>query len=50
MINIMKNELKKLINQCGYIDLKVVVLLFILFVIIYSIYSESVKDEDCNCN
>ncbi len=46
----MKKELKKFINQCGCIDIKVVILLFFLFVIIISMYSESIKEEDCNCN
>ena len=39
MINIMKNELKKFINQCKCIDIKVVVLLFLLLAIIYSMYA-----------
>ena len=43
----MKNELQKIINKCGCIDIKIIVLLFFLLVIIYAKYY---KDEDCNCN
>ena len=43
----MKNELQKIINKCGCIDIKIIVLLFFLLVIIYIKYY---KDEDCNCN
>ena len=43
----MKNELQKIINKCGCIDIKIVVLLFFLLVIIYTKYY---KDEECNCN
>ena len=43
----MKTEIKKIINQCGCIDIKLVVLLFFLFAIIYAKYY---KDEECNCN
>tara|TARA_Y100000389_G_C17448932_1_gene513395 strand:+ start:2288 stop:2431 length:144 start_codon:yes stop_codon:yes gene_type:complete len=45
----MKDELKKIINKCGCIDIKVVVLLFFILVAIYAMYQEQVKDEDCQC-
>ena len=34
----MKNELQKIINKCGCIDIKIVVILFFLLVIIYTKY------------
>lgn len=43
----MKNELQKIINKCGCIDIKIIVLFFFLFAIIYTKYY---KNEDCNCN
>ena len=45
----MKQTLQKIINKCGCIDIKVVVLLFFLLIIIMATYNGSVKDEDCNC-
>ena len=45
----MRDELKKLINKCGCIDIKIVVLLFFLFAVIFAMYLDSVKDEDCQC-
>ena len=45
----MKGALKKIINKCGCIDIKVVILLFFIFVAIYAVYQESIKDEDCQC-
>lgn len=45
----MKDELKKIINKCGCIDIKVVVLLFFILVAIYAMYQEQIKDEDCQC-
>ena len=45
----MKEELKKIINKCGCIDIKVVVLLFFILVAIYAMYQEQIKDEDCQC-
>ena len=45
----MKNELQKIINKCGCIDIKIIVLLFFLLVIIYSMYQKNNK-ENCNCN
>ena len=43
----MKKNIKNLINQCGCIDIKIVVLLFLLLVIIYSLYFYD--KEDCEC-
>ena len=43
----MKNELQKVINKCGSIDIKIVVFLFFLLAIIYSMYQ---NNKDCNCN
>ena len=50
----MNSELKKFINKCGCIDIKVVVLLFFLFVIIYTSYRNEINSmitgEDCDCD
>ena len=45
----MKQTLQKIINKCGCIDIKAVVLLSFLLLVIIAMYSGSVKDEDCNC-
>jgi len=46
--------LKKIINACGCVDIKVIVLLFFVLAIIFSMYSNEInsmiKGEDCNCN
>jgi hypothetical protein len=46
--------LKKIINACGCIDIKIVVLLFFVLAIIFSMYGSEInhmiKGEDCNCN
>lgn len=45
--------LKKIINACGCIDIKNVVLLFFLLAIILSMYGQQINTilgEDCNCN
>ena len=44
----MKNELKKIINKCGCIDIKIIIFLFFLLAIIYSMYQKN--NKDCNCN
>jgi len=50
MINyIMKQTLQKIVKQCGCIDIKVVIFLFFLMVIIYSMYGDKLK-EDCDCD
>ena len=43
----METQFKKIINKCGCIDIKLVILLFFLFAIIYAKYY---KDEECDCN
>ena len=46
--------LKKIINACGCIDIKIVVLLFFVLAVIFSMYgseiSTMITGEDCNCN
>lgn len=45
--------LKKIINACGCIDIKIVVLLFFVLAIIFSMYGSEINNmitgEDCNC-
>ena len=45
--------LKKIINACGCIDIKVIVLLFFVLAIIFSMYSSEINrmitGENCNC-
>ena len=45
--------LKKIINACGCIDIKVVVLLFFVLAIIFSMYGSEINTMitggDCNC-
>ena len=43
----MKNELQKIINKCGCIDIKIIVFLFFLLVIILAMYQNN--KENCNC-
>ena len=45
----MKRELQKIINKCGCIDIKIVILLFFLLAIIYAMYGDKLK-EDCDCD
>ena len=45
----MKATVQKIINKCGCIDIKVIIFLFFLLVIIYSMYGEKLKEE-CDCN
>ena len=44
---------KKIINACGCIDIKIVVLLFFVLAIIFSMYGSQINTmitgEDCNC-
>jgi hypothetical protein len=46
--------LKKIINACGCIDIKIVVLLFFILAIIFSMYGSKINNmitgEDCGCN
>ena len=46
--------LKKIINACGCVDIKIVVLLFFVLAIIFSMYGSEINSmiigEDCNCN
>ena len=46
--------LKKIMNACGCIDIKIVVLLFFVLAIIFSMYRSEINTmitgEDCNCN
>ena len=44
----MKNELKKIINKCGCIDIKIIIFLFFLLAIILAMYQQN--NKDCNCN
>ena len=44
----MKQNIKNLISRCGCIDIKIVVLLFLLLIIIYSLYFYD--KEDCQCD
>ena len=37
----MKNELQKIINKCGCIDIKIIVFLFFLLVIILAMYQNN---------
>lgn len=45
--------LKKIMNACGCIDIKIVVLLFFVLAIIFSMYDNEINSmitgEDCNC-
>lgn len=43
----MKNIIQKIINKCGCIDIKMLVLLFFILAIVYSQYG---LKEDCDCN
>jgi len=46
----MKSTVQNLINKCGCIDIKVVVILFFLLAILYSQYGWLVQtNEDCDC-
>lgn len=45
----MQEKLKKIINKCGCVDIKIVVLLFFILIAIYSLWGASIKDEDCQC-
>ena len=45
----MKRELQKIINKCGCIDIKIVILLFFLLAIIYAMYGDNKLKEDCDC-
>lgn len=46
--------LKKIINACSCIDIKVVILLFFILAIIFSMYGSEINTmitgEDCDCN
>ena len=46
--------LKKIINACSCIDIKIVILLFFILAIIFSIYGSEINTmitgEDCDCN
>ena len=46
--------LKKIINACSCVDIKIVVLLFFVLAIIFSMYGSEINTmitgEDCNCN
>ena len=44
----MKNELQKIINKCGCIDIKIIVFLFFLLAITLAMYQ--LNNETCNCN
>ena len=44
----MKKILQKIINKCGCIDIKIIILLFFLLAIIYTQYGGKFKD-DCDC-
>lgn len=45
---------KKIINACGCIDIKLVILLFFILAVIFSMYGNDINsiinEEDCNCN
>lgn len=46
--------LKKIINACSCIDIKVIILLFFILAIIFSMYSSEINNmitgEGCDCN
>ena len=46
--------LKKIMNACGCIDIKIIVLLFFVLAIIFSMYGQQINSmitgEDCGCN
>jgi len=46
--------LKKIINACGCIDIKIVIILFFILAVIFSMYGSKINtmitDEDCNCD
>ena len=46
--------LKKIINACSCINIKVVILLFFILAIIFSMYGSEINTmitgEDCDCN
>lgn len=44
----MYKEIKNIINKCGCIDIKILVLLFFILAILYSQYAP-IKEE-CDCN
>ena len=45
--------LKKIMNACGCVDIKIIVLLFFVLAIIFSMYSNEINNmiagEDCQC-
>ena len=45
----MKQTLQKIINKCGCVDIKIVILLFFLLASIYAMYGDKLK-EDCDCD
>ena len=45
----MKDELKKIINKCGCIDIKTFVLIFFILIAIYAIYRDHIKEEGYQC-
>jgi len=46
--------LKKIINACGCVDIKIVILLFFVLAIIYSSYykeiNSAITGKDCDCD
>jgi len=54
---VIKSMLKKIMNACGCsgcVDIKVIIFLFFILAIIYSMYSNQInsmiKGEDCGCD
>jgi len=46
--------LKKIINACSCVDIKIIIILFFILAIIFSMYSSEINTmitgEDCDCN
>ena len=46
--------LKKIINTCGCIDIKIIIILFFILAFIFSMYSSEINNmitgKDCDCN
>ena len=51
---VIKSMLKKILKASGCVDIKVIIFLFFILAIIYSMYSKQInsmiKGEDCGCD
>ena len=49
----MKKIINSIMNACGCVDIKVLILLFFVVAILYSMYSKEINSmitgEDCDC-